>query len=89
MFVTPFPVQLMTAAERAGFQAACQMIRQEGARMMRYAQHLSNADPADQTPAPVQMPRHDILRLCATSVALCVDQVEHQLPAPIRPALPN
>ena len=89
MFVTPYPVQLMTAAERAGFLSACQMIRQEGARMLRYAQHLSNADPADHSSSLVEMPKHKVLELCATSVALCVDSVEGQLPTPIRTALPN
>lgn len=90
MSITPMPVQLMTAAERSGFRIACQMIRQEGARMLRYAHRMSDT-PATAAPAEAleQHQKNHILQLCATSVTLCVDHVERQLPPVIQTKLLN
>ena len=81
MFVTPFPVQLMTAAERAGFRACCQLIRSEAERMRQASLRLAEA-PADAAPAEAleQRQRNQILELCAKAVDLCVDRAERELP---------
>lgn len=80
----PCPVPLLTADERAGFRLACQMIRQEGARMMRHAHRLPDA-PGAAVPAEAleQHQKNHILQLCAIGVSLCVDHVERHLPKPL------
>lgn len=80
MSLTPMPVALMTAAERAGFRAACQMIRAEGARMRRAANLLGEAaQPADPTAATHQQQKNMMLDLCGRAVELCADRAEADL----------
>ncbi|MGR3522699.1 MAG: hypothetical protein ACU0FT_08090 [Paracoccus sp. (in: a-proteobacteria)] len=81
MYLSPLPVSPMTAAERAGFRAACDMIRQEAERMRQASRQIgdgpSNALPAD---ALEHRQKNQILELCAKAVDLCVDRTERHLP---------
>lgn len=81
MSFSPVPVQLMTAAERAGYRTAIDNIRAEAARMRRAA-HLIGEAPAG-TPVAVaieQRQKNQILELCARAVELCAEHAERQLP---------
>lgn len=81
MSSTPFPVQLMTAGERAGFRAAVEFFRFEADRMRRAA-HLIGDAPETAAPADAlqQRQKNQILELCAKAVDLCADRAERQLP---------
>ena len=90
MFVSSYPVPLLTAAERAGFRLCCQMLRGEAERMRQAAHRLADA-PADAAPADVleQRQKNQILELCAKAVELCADRVECDLPRGDLPILIN
>ena len=80
MSLTPMPVPLMTAAERAGFRAACEMIRAEGARMRRAACLIGDApQPVDPTAATQQQQKNVMLDLCGRAVELVADRAEAEL----------
>lgn len=80
MQLTPIPVALMTAPERAGFRAAVQMIRSEGERMRRAALLIDDrtASP-DPTIATHQHQKNMMLDLCGRAVELCADRAEAEL----------
>lgn len=76
----PFPVPLMTAAERAGFRAACDLIRAEGCRMRRASLALSAPDAAVDPVATVhQAQKQLLLDLCGKAVVLCADRAAAQV----------
>lgn len=80
MSFSTLPVPLMTAAERAGFRAACQMIRSEGARMRRAARLIADAaDQPDPVAATHQAQKNQMLDLCGRAVELCADRAEAEL----------
>ncbi len=81
MFVSPYPVPLMTAAERAGYRECCQVLRREAERMRQASLRLADA-PSNALPADVleQRQKNQILELCAKAVDLCVDRAERDLP---------
>jgi hypothetical protein len=80
MYVSPLPVALMNAAERAGYRAAIQFFRAEAERMNRAA-HLIGDAPATAAPADAlqQRQKNQILELCAKGVHLIADRAEAQL----------
>lgn len=69
------PPELMTAAERAGFRAACALMRIEADRIARSAEAL------EMTGAPAS--DHDLLRKCGRMVRLVADRTEGALTARI------
>lgn len=91
MSLTPMPVQLMTAPERAGFRAAIQMIRAEGERMRRAARLIAPAPAAGADPVDGihQQQKNQLLDLCGKAVDLCCDRVEDGLTGSIGVTLPK
>ncbi len=81
MSVFPYPVQLMTAAEREGFRACLEFFRLEAGRMRRAAGLIGDA-PANAAPADAlqQRQKNQILELCAKGIDLVADRAESQLP---------
>lgn len=75
------PVPLMTAAERAGFRAACVMIRAEGQRMRRAGALINARDPRTDPVAIVhQAQKLLLLDLCGKAVEMCADRALSELP---------
>lgn len=69
MTALPMPVELMTAAERAGFRVACAHMRDRAAQVRRGAAALPVA-------TTDQMLRRDLLDACGRMAALVADQTE-------------
>ncbi len=90
MYVSQFPVQLMTASERAAYRSCIEFFRAEAARMHRAANLVGDA-PYGAAPADAlqQRQKNQILELCARAVELCADRAEACLPGASLPTQPQ
>ncbi|MDF2143232.1 hypothetical protein [Paenirhodobacter sp. CAU 1674] len=66
------PVELMTAAERAGWRMACEAMRLNGARIERSGQQIGDADAS-------AVPKGQLLSHCGKMVQVVADLTDAQL----------
>jgi hypothetical protein len=75
----PIPPELLTAAERAGWRAACAAMRAEAARIERSGRQIAGTEPAAL--------RGQLLQACGRMARIVADRTEDTLSSGRAPSL--